>query len=421
MSPIPESALHRSMTAQLTRRQANSSLRSLTLSPATSIDFSSNDFLSLSSSSLLRTSFLSSLCAVPNFRLGSTGSRLLDGNSPYAEQLEREIAAFHHAPAAVLFNSGFDANAGFFACVPQKDDVIVYDALIHASVHEGMRVSRVPPERRRPFRHNCLESLRLCLEDARASETEKRGVFVAVESLYSMDGDLAPLAAIVDLVEEIFPDGNAHIIVDEAHSTGIYGSKGRGLVCSLGLEDRIFARLHTFGKALGCNGAILLCDELTRSYLINYARPLIYTTFMSFPSLAAIKAAYTLLQSGATERRAEKLQELIQLLYTKLQTPLLRREDAGYGLLTIPHQIPKSPIFSILSPRPKELAKWCQEAGFVVRAIVSPTVPVGTERIRVCLHAENSAEEIERLVGTMQRWVEMQGEKQKKVVRESRL
>jgi 8-amino-7-oxononanoate synthase len=249
------STLSSKLSSLLTTRKANSALRTLTVSPQTSKDFSSNDFLSLSTSPILRTAYLSELNSHPDFRLGSGGSRLLDGNSFYAENLEKEIAQFHGAEAALLFNSGFDANEGLFACVPQTGDVIVFDAFIHASVHEGMRLSRAG--RKAKFEHNSISDLERILSqilrDEKIADGE-RNIFVAVESLYSMDGDLCPLKAIVELVERMLPNGNGHIIVDEAHSNGVYGFQGRGIVCSLGLENKIFARLHTFGKAIGCNG-----------------------------------------------------------------------------------------------------------------------------------------------------------------------
>lgn len=266
------------------------------------IDFSSNDFLSLSTSPILRSAYLEELNQHPAFRLGSTGSRLLDGNSPYAETLENTIASFHNAEAALLFNSGFDANEGFFACVPQPGDVVIFDEFVHASAREGIKLSRA--SKSIPFRHCDVEDLRKVIAEVKRGNWEvregRRSVFVAVESLYSMDGDLAPLGEIVELVESEL-GGNGLLVVDEAHSTGIYGEEGRGVVCEKGLEQRVFARLHTFGKALACNGAAILCSKLTREYLINYARPLIYTTAMSFPSLAAIKVVYSLMREGRTE------------------------------------------------------------------------------------------------------------------------
>jgi len=253
---MKEPPLNDSMRKLLSKRKDQSALRALSIAPSTSIDFSSNDFLSLSNSPLLKSAYLQELESNPDFKLGSGGSRLLDGNSLYAEKLEKDIANFHGAPSALLFNSGFDANSGFFSCVPQPGDLIFYDEHIHASVHEGMRLSRAGAQI--SFAHNSVIELRRKLsehihEDALV-RSGTRNIFVAIESLYSMDGDLAPITCIIELVEELLPSGNGHIIVDEAHSNGVYGFQGRGIVSSLGLEDRIFARLHTFGKGLACNG-----------------------------------------------------------------------------------------------------------------------------------------------------------------------
>lgn len=326
-SPTP---LLDTLRRTLDHRQTRSALRKLAITPPTSIDFSSNDFLSLSTSSTLHSLFLHELHPrTPSFQLGSRGSRLLDGNSVYAEELEHSIAAFHHAPTGLLFNSGFDANAGFFACIPQAGDVVIYDEYIHASVHEGMRLSRAGACV--PFAHNELAEFERVLQDKVEGDqmirSGRRNVFVAVESVYSMDGDVAPIQGIVEVVERMLPGGNGLVVVDEAHSTGITGPGGRGVVCGLGLEARVFARLHTFGKALASSGgqsclllhhglqhhyqirkntkssleAIILCSPVTREYLFNYARPLIYTTFMSFPALAAIRVAYDFMMQGSTE------------------------------------------------------------------------------------------------------------------------
>ena len=303
------SQLDSQLQQALNLRRVNGSLRRLTLAPTGAVDFSSNDFLSLSASPLLRRTFMDELAgtqdsSVPTpvatpMPLGPGGSRLLDGNSAYTERLEAELAAFLHGEAGLLFNSGFDANAGFFACVPQPGDAIVYDALVHASVHQGMRLSRLPTGRCRPFAHNDPQALervlrRLCAEDAEdaervdAEQAEPAGdaktraadptqpqprrpaanVFVAVEALYSMNGDLAPLCEILGACDRVFATGAGggggssttgnryYLIVDEAHSTGIVGDRGRGLVCALGLQHRVFARLHTFGKALAANGGL---------------------------------------------------------------------------------------------------------------------------------------------------------------------
>jgi 8-amino-7-oxononanoate synthase len=231
---------------------------------AAPVDFSSNDYLSLSSSPLLRARVLAALNAAPQI-LGSGGSRLLVYNHAHAA-LEARLARTFRAPAALLFNSGFDANAGFFASIPQPGDALLYDAAIHASVHDGARASRVAPRLRRPFAHNDVRALRAALRDLRAECPAFReggsSVFVAVESVYSMDGTVAPLRAMLGVMDEMFPARNAHLVVDEAHATGIYGPGGRGIVAMLGLEDRVLARLHTFGKALAASGGVCALPKL---------------------------------------------------------------------------------------------------------------------------------------------------------------
>ena len=249
------SLLQLRLAAALQRRRQESKLRVLKASPPGSVDFSSNDFLSLSTSPSLRQLFRGELerCTP---QLGSTGSRLLDGNSNYSESLEHDIAAFHGAPACLLANSGFDANVGIFSCLPQPGDVILYDELIHASVHDGMRLSRAGSIVH--FAHNSIADLRAklraCVSVDEAVRKRSKSVFIAVESVYSMEGDLAPLSDMVKLIDELCLNDLAHLVVDEAHATGVYGPKGRGRVSELGLEDRIYLRLNTFGKALACNG-----------------------------------------------------------------------------------------------------------------------------------------------------------------------
>ncbi|KAH9866346.1 hypothetical protein IAQ61_008351, partial [Plenodomus lingam] len=394
----PTGALTRQLQGLLDRRHKNSTLRNLTLPKPNQIDFSSNDFLSLSTSPQLKALYLDELQNT-NLPLGSGGSRLLDGNSVYAEELEREIARFHGAEAGLLFNSGFDANAGFFACVPQHGDVIVYDELVHASVHDGMRLSRA--REMVAFAHNSVSNLRQILQGI---QKENQGnIFVAVESIYSMDGDVSPLKAIVDVVEDILGRNRGYIIVDEAHSTGVLGPQGRGLVSELGLDNCIFARLHTFGKALAGNGAIVLGSKTLRHYLINYARPLIYTTFLPYPSLSLIRSSYTLLWSGKSISLQTHLHHLTETLYKQL-IDLQSISSTSRSMLKIPSACPKSPIFSVQLESPRQLAAFLQSRGKMVRAVVPPTVPVGTARVRICLHAGNTASEVEQLVSALQEW-----------------
>ncbi|EXJ96008.1 hypothetical protein A1O1_01134 [Capronia coronata CBS 617.96] len=408
MSPSP---LEQRLAALLEKRRAQSKLRSLKSSPPGSVDFSSNDFLSLSTNTKFQEDYLTTLNE--NRRpLGSTGSRLLDGNSDYAENLEREIANFHGAETGLLTNSGFDANVSIFTFIPRMGDVVVYDELIHASVHDGLKQCRA--KNRIPFKHNDVGDLRRILEQIDSTSTH-RTVFVAVETVYSMDGDLAPLTEIVQLMESMFPNNTAHLIVDEAHATGIYGPNGSGRVCELGLEKRVSIRLHTFGKALASNGAVILCSPVIRLYLINYARPLIYTTFMSYPNLVAIRTSYTWLRTGKANILAANLYNLIDHLYTQLHTLSVLASEAtdavGVPLATLPTTCPESPIFALLSPHPRALASHCQAAGFIVRPVVPPTVPEGTERVRVCLHSGNTVEQIDSFVACVKAWIMKESKK----------
>lgn len=237
--------------------------------------------------------------------------------------------------------------------------------------------------------------------------TGQANVFVAVESVYSMDGDLAPLADIVDCVEGRLPNGNGHIIVDEAHSTGWLGDRGRGLVSQLGLESRVWARVHTFGKAMGCAGAIVLCSSTTRLYLINYARSLIYTTAMGYPLLAAIETAYEYLGSAQVEPHLNHLRSLIQYTH-RLLVSLCADVQPSTSLFRISEELPASPIIPLFTLHARSLAQHCQQKGFMVRPIVAPTVPAGQDRVRLCLHAGNTFEEVQGLCKEIEVWVRQQ-------------
>ncbi|KAK4154689.1 pyridoxal phosphate-dependent transferase [Chaetomidium leptoderma] len=416
------------LASLLDRRLSRNQLRSLTTVPDGMVDFSSNAYLSLSSQPAVQQSFLARLhttaanaTATNPGLLGSGGSRLLDGNSSHAESLECNIADFHRAQAGLLFNSAMDANVGLFSCVPQPGDAIVYDELIHASVHDGMRLSRA--SQRIPFAHSCVwqehgsstaTTGTKCLEavlqsllqgpDGSLCRSGERNVFIAVEGIYSMDGDLAPLAEIVDCVERYLPRGNGYIIVDEAHSTGVLGDRGRGLVCELGLEDRVWARVLGFGKAIGCTGGIVLCSSTTRAYLINYARTLIYTTAMAFPTLASIEVAYNFITAGLAEPLLKSLRFLVQETH-RLLLALCASNSAPADLLRVNTESPKSPIIPIFTSQPRNLARYCQARGFMVRPIVAPTVPKGRERVRLCLHAGNTIAEVAGLVEAVGAWL----------------
>ncbi|KAJ5203847.1 Pyridoxal phosphate-dependent transferase major region subdomain 2 [Penicillium cinerascens] len=393
-----------SLNSALARREAKSARRRLTVLPQTAVDFSSNDFLSLSTSPAYRNRFLSHLNNTPeSFPFASGGSRLLDGNSAYAEELERFVAAFHKAPTALLFNSGFDANVGVLSSIPQPGDLVVYDELIHASIHEGMRLSRAG--KRQMFSHSSPTALRDVLraevEADREVQSGTRNVFIVIESIYSMDGDMAPIKEFIQVVDELLPRGNGYFIVDEAHATGVFGPRGAGVVQQLGVQDRMFIRVHTFGKALASHGAMVLCGSETRDYLINYARSVIYTTALGFPFLASIRTSYELLSSGQTESLQQRVQQLIRHLRYRLDGLVMNPSV----MFEVDHY-PTSPIVSLRTSQPRLLASACQQDGYVVRAIMPPTIPEGKERVRVCLHAGNTEEEIDGLVRTIQAWLD---------------
>ncbi|KAJ5698931.1 hypothetical protein N7462_000936 [Penicillium macrosclerotiorum] len=396
-------ALINALTNALVKREAKSARRKLTILPQTAVDFSSNDFLSLSTAPAYRKRYLAHLNNAPEFYpFASGGSRLLDGHSTYAEDLEHFVADFHEAPTALLFNSGYDANVGVLSSIPQPGDLILYDELIHASAHEGMRLSRAGA--REKFAHSSPESLREVLNARIKNDSEiqngTRNVFVVIESIYSMDGDMAPIKEFIRVIDELLPRQNGYFIVDEAHATGVFGPRGAGVVQQLGVQDRMFIRVHTFGKALASHGAMVLCGPETRDYLINYARSLIYTTALGFPFLASIRTSYELLSSGETQPLQHRVQQLIGYLHRCLNT--LEIDESV--VFEVDH-FPTSPIFSLRTSHPRQLAASCQVDGFNVRAIMPPTVPEGKERVRVCLHAGNTEDEVNGLVQTIQTWL----------------
>lgn len=377
-----------SLQQKLDLRAREGALRTLRLSALTT-DFCSNDYLGIARDRLLSHD--------PHLTSGSTGSRLLAGNYPLLGIVEDELAAFHGAEAALLYNSGYDANVGLLSCVPQKGDVILYDALAHASIRDGIRLSFA---RAFSFRHNDVEDLENKLRAATggaepaevggAAPAETLGataaatggnVYVVTETLFSMDGDLCPLRAIADCCRRY----GAWLIVDEAHATGVIGERGEGLVQQEDLEAACFARVHTFGKALGAHGAVILGSDRLKQYLVNFSRALIYTTALPPASAGLIRSAYNVFP-GMDDRRKQ-----------------LRQLIAGFQSSEIPFaKLPgTSPIQVVLIPgneRVRGVASALQTAGLDVRPILYPTVPKDTERLRIVLHAFNTEQEVQLLV-----------------------
>jgi len=355
---------------RLEERRTQDALRRLRL-PDGKVDFCSNDYLGVARNGLLEKEM------VHGDAHGSGGSRLLAGNYALIEETETAIAGFHSAPAGLIYNSGYDANVGLLSCVPRRGDVILYDALSHASIRDGIRLSFAQSF---GFAHNDCRDLERRLAAAEGGGT----VFVVTESVFSMDGDLAPLY----VMEELCGRYGAHLIVDEAHATGVIGAEGEGLVQRMGLQDRCFARVHTFGKAMGCHGAIVLGSETLREYLINFSRAFIYTTALPPASVRAIASAYRLAPGLGAER--QQLQRLIERFC--LAQIGFRRLGSG------------TPIQGVVVPgnaEVKALATRLQEAGLDVRPILYPTVPRGGERLRIVLHSFNTEDEVDRLTGCL--------------------
>jgi 8-amino-7-oxononanoate synthase len=360
------------LSNKLTLRMQNNALRQLPKGTDL-IDFASNDYLGFSNSQSIFEATHEYLIANNQLQNGATGSRLLSGNHSVYNETEKLIAQFHQAPAALIFNSGYDANVGFFSAVPQKGDLIVYDELCHASIRDGIQLSNAKAYK---FQHNDFEDLeRLLLRHPDIT------IYIVTESVFSMDGDTPNLEELVRLAEK----HNSYVVVDEAHALGVFGEKGEGLVQSLHLHDIVFARIMTFGKGLGCHGAAILGSEDLKSYLVNFARSFIYTTGLSPHSVATIVTAYQHLEK-ATESQ----------LQLKNNIAHFNQEKNLLGLKPL-FVRSKSAIQSAIIPgneRVKSIASQLQEKGFDVKAILSPTVPEGQERLRFCLHSYNSEKEI---------------------------
>lgn len=356
---------------KLVKRQQSGNLRSLQLIPPL-IDFSSNDYLGLARSSKLAKAVLRE-CRTQLGHLnglGSTGSRLLTGNSIYAQDLEDRIAQFHGYEAGLLFNCGYMANVGLLSAIANEEDTIIFDAAIHASTHDGIRLSRA---RALPFRHNDLEHLENRLK--RSSLQGDR--FICIESIYSTDGSCAPLIDICRITRQY----EASLIVDEAHSVGVCGPEGRGFVAKYNLTNHIFAQIVTFGKALGTYGAIILGNNTLKQALINFATSYIYTTALPFQTLAAIKCSYDLFPEMKNER--QHLSNLIQFFCNHhcsfSKTHIQSLPIKGNEII-------------------KNMAQNLKKQGFDVRPLLSPTVRQGHEVLRICLHAFNSENELISLI-----------------------
>ena len=339
-------------------------------------DFSSNDYLGLSRSAWIAYQTALSVEQHHHLPQSATASRLLNGNTLLMEYLEQEVAGFHRADTGLIFNSGYDANLALAGTLPRPGDDLYLDERCHASIHQGAKLSGAQVHL---FSHNDAGALAGMLQQSGPVK------WVFTESLFSMDGDRAPLKELAEVCKKF----SAELIVDEAHATGVFGPQGRGLCAEAGVEWSCFARLYTFGKAIGAHGAIVVGSKRLRDYLVNFAKPLIYSTALPLHTLLRVRSAYRFLQMSSLQQR-----RLIALMaYFRDKSPQLPFDVVGDG-----------PVFGVIIPgneRVKNVALRLQEEGFDVRPILAPTVPKGAERIRISLHAFNTAAEIDELAAIL--------------------
>jgi 8-amino-7-oxononanoate synthase len=376
MKNFPKALAHK-----LQQREANYALRELPFSKD-SIDFASNDYLGFAKNETIFNETHEYLVQ-NNLKVnGATGSRLISGNHSLYTTAENFIAKFHDVPAALIFNSGYDANVGFFSSVPQRNDIILYDELCHASIRVGIAMSNAKSYK---FQHNNPDDLERIILKITTQNPEPRTLYLVTESVFSMDGDCPNLEELVSISNKY----NCHLVIDEAHALGVFGEIGEGLVQNLDIQNDVFARIITFGKGLGCHGAAIIGSEELKSYLVNFARSFIYTTGLSPHSVATIYIAYQQLQK-----------EKVAMQKLKHNIKYFNQVKTQNGLKSL-FVYSKSAIQSAIIPgneKVKSIASKLQENGFDVKAILSPTVPEGQERLRFCLHSYNSEEEISEVL-----------------------
>lgn len=360
------------LNSKLKKRQDDNSLRKLANFPGL-IDFTSNDYLGLAQSEDLFRLIQRKAESLPHYN-GATGSRLLSGNRQYTEEVEQKLAALFKGESALIFNSGYAANQAVLSSIPQKGDTILYDELAHACIRDGARLSLAS---RFSFLHNNLNDLEERLKRAQGN------IFIAVESIYSMDGDQCPLEELISLANQY----NATIILDEAHSTGIMGKNGAGFAVSMNRENKIPIRVYTFGKAMGVHGACVVGSKILIDYLINFARPFIFTTALSPHSIASIESSFDHLSAHSElQRQLKDRVNHFNDVSNKLKLQKLPSNTQIQGIVIPGNEKIKKISADVLSD------------GFDVRPILSPTVAQGSERLRICLHTFNTHEEITQLI-----------------------
>jgi len=363
------------LLAKLQARADEGNLRSLKTSVGR-MDFTSNDYLGLARSPYLKENIAKAYAAIP--WNGSTGSRLLTGQHTWHKAIEDYLAEAFEAPAVTAFASGYMANLALFSCLPQRGDVVIYDEYIHACIRDGIRLSFAD---KRSFKHNDLLALEEALQMPRSG-----ACYVAVESLYSVHGDVAALKAIAGMCKKY----KAYLIVDEAHTTGVVGPAGRGACVEAGISADCLAIVYTFGKGMGVHGGLIASSPDLKELLVNLSRPFIYTTAVDAHTLIGMKEAldFVCRHPELTEQLQANIQHFARLMGTEA-APIPGYESKPWAIQPI--QIPGN-------HRVKQMAAQLQAKDIDIRPVTYPTVPLGQESLRVVLHAFNTKEEIEYLV-----------------------
>jgi len=356
------------------------------------VNLYSNDYLGLATDPRLKLAVMETIAQTP--RIGSTGSRLLSGHARVWDELEEEFAEFARTSAALYFSSGYAANTGLLSAILTKEDIVFSDSLNHASLIDGVRLSGASKV---IYAHCDMNAL----EDGLKQHTTSGQRVIVTESIFSMDGDRAPIAEIIQLARR----HGAEVIVDEAHATGTQGKAGRGIVAELGFEKEVFAIVHTCGKALASMGAFVCGSKALKPYLINYARSFIFSTAMPPYFAGQVRAALRLVIAMDTER--EYLAVLADRLRTKLRELNLDTSASSSQIV---------PLMCGENEAAVQLADRLQSSGFAVRAIRPPTVPQGTARLRFSLTARVTHSDVDRLASAIAQHISRQRRIEEQVV-----
>ncbi|KAF7193777.1 8-amino-7-oxononanoate synthase [Pseudocercospora fuligena] len=381
-----------------------------------SIDFCSNDSLSFGGSGRLRKAFDEEMGQNPQVQLGSCGSRLLEGNYRYIESVEEEIARYHGVEAALIVGSGAISNYAVLEAVPRPGDAIIYDELVHGSIVDG--IARSLAGTRVSFAHNDVEAFRDALIQVQDSQPlikqGKKCALIVVESFYSMDGDMAPLRELVQAAKEVFPRGNAQFVVDEAHSMGVVGEGGRGFVAALKLDSEIAIRTQTFSKAFGSIGGCILCNHTVKTAVMNFSRSVIFTAARPLQEIAAIRAGYKLMAQVETDEGRANIQCMVKRFFAAAEAHPVLQEAERSGVMSVPlaedwqDRAFQTQLIFVWTREHygRYLCFHLAEKSISAFAVTFPVVPKGSSRVRIVVHANQTAAQIDALVLHISEWAQ---------------